>query len=200
VTAIYEDVDPKNKRNYKVSVAPSISKDPRSVYEEVSKELYDSWVESSKVTRPDRREVAYYRIFSEEKPVVMAGFFRFYNTKKDQSFTDDEKRIFEKLTPHLCQLIRIIHSYAFQSKAYQYFSTYVEICSKITSTYKLSATENKIMLNLLFGKTNEEIADLNFISIPTVKKHIQHIFKKTGVKSRLEFISSFFTSPEKVKL
>lgn len=41
------------------------------------------------------------------------------------------------------------------------------------------------------GKTNEEIADELFISIKTVKYHLYNVFKKLGVKNRLQLMNAF---------
>jgi len=87
-----------------------------------------------------------------------------------------------------------------QSKRYNYFSTYMEICNKLVSEFELSPTEYKMMTEILSGRTNEEIAYRNFVSVPTVKTHLQHIFKKTGTKNRVDFIGKFFTSPQNIDL
>ena len=39
------------------------------------------------------------------------------------------------------------------------------------------------------GKTNKEIEDDLFISIKTVKAHLYNVYKKMGVKNRLELIN-----------
>jgi DNA-binding CsgD family transcriptional regulator len=36
------------------------------------------------------------------------------------------------------------------------------------------------------GKVNKEIADLLYIGTETVKSHVKNIFKKFGVKNRVE--------------
>lgn len=50
----------------------------------------------------------------------------------------------------------------------------------------LSHTELNILKQLAEGKTNQEIADNQFISVHTVKKHISNIFKKLNIQSRNE--------------
>jgi DNA-binding CsgD family transcriptional regulator len=51
---------------------------------------------------------------------------------------------------------------------------------------KLSNSELNILKLISEGKTNQEIADILFISVHTVKKHISNIFKKLNLKSRAE--------------
>jgi len=50
----------------------------------------------------------------------------------------------------------------------------------------LTEREGKILLHLAEGKSNKEIADLMYVSIETIKSHLQAIYKKLGVKNRTE--------------
>lgn len=50
----------------------------------------------------------------------------------------------------------------------------------------LSKRENEIAGLLLQGKTTQETAEELFVSVSTVKTHIQHIYEKTGVRNRAE--------------
>ncbi|MCH4889111.1 helix-turn-helix transcriptional regulator [Acidaminobacter sp. JC074] len=61
----------------------------------------------------------------------------------------------------------------------------------LRSKYNLSDREIMIARELLKGKSNAEIAGCLFIAESTVKKHIQHIYKKTEVTSRGEFKKIF---------
>lgn len=54
--------------------------------------------------------------------------------------------------------------------------------------YPLTRREQEVADLILSCKTNEEIADELHISVVTVKKHIGHVFQKTGVKNRAQFI------------
>ncbi|MBQ9538030.1 MAG: helix-turn-helix transcriptional regulator [Treponema sp.] len=51
---------------------------------------------------------------------------------------------------------------------------------------KLSKREQEVAVLLLQGKTTQETADALFVSLSTVKTHIQHIYEKTGVRNRAE--------------
>ena len=49
----------------------------------------------------------------------------------------------------------------------------------------LSTSEIEIVLLIYQGHTNEEIAEIRFISIQTVKYHTSHIYKKLKLKNRI---------------
>lgn len=53
----------------------------------------------------------------------------------------------------------------------------------------LSVREADIVILLLEGLSNAEIADRLFISLHTVKTHVKRIFHKTGAESRTQLIS-----------
>ena len=63
-----------------------------------------------------------------------------------------------------------------------------------TRKYKLSPTENKVLLRMVQGQTNRQIAEAMFIELTTVKVHVHNILKKTGKTSRNEVISDFWHS------
>lgn len=53
-------------------------------------------------------------------------------------------------------------------------------------TYDFTPTEKRILLLLLEGRKNPEIAALCFISLNTVKFHVRNILRKTGCRTRKE--------------
>ncbi len=55
--------------------------------------------------------------------------------------------------------------------------------------YNISPREKEIFQLMLKGKSNKEIEDILFISLPTVKTHIYKIYRKMNVKNRLELIN-----------
>ncbi len=57
--------------------------------------------------------------------------------------------------------------------------------------FNISAREQEILHLILRGRSNKDIEDELFIAMPTVKSHIYSIFRKTGVKNRLELINLF---------
>ncbi|MEP2239624.1 MAG: helix-turn-helix transcriptional regulator [Maribacter sp.] len=59
------------------------------------------------------------------------------------------------------------------------------------SLAKLTEQENNIVQQILENKTNKEIAAIMFISVSTVKTHINNIYKKLAVTSRDEIKQRF---------
>lgn len=62
--------------------------------------------------------------------------------------------------------------------------------------YNLTARQNEILLCLLEGDSNKEIAEKLFITEGTVKTHIYNIFRKTEVSNRSQLISKIYKSKE----
>ena len=61
------------------------------------------------------------------------------------------------------------------------------------SELNLSPREREIVDLLVLGKSNKEMADQLCLSGDTVKAHLQHIFRKISVSSRLEAVVFFLT-------
>lgn len=57
----------------------------------------------------------------------------------------------------------------------------------------LTPREHGILDLLVQGKSNTDIADRLCVSLDTVKTHLQHIFRKIGVSSRLEAVIFILT-------
>ena len=57
------------------------------------------------------------------------------------------------------------------------------------TNHEFTERELDILKELTTGDTNAEIASRLFISVATVKSHIQHMMEKTGFKTRTELVS-----------
>lgn len=66
-----------------------------------------------------------------------------------------------------------------------------DIEREIDERSSLTEREKEMLRLLLQGKSNKEISALTFVSTDTVKTHLQNIYKKLGVKSRLEAVALF---------
>ena len=62
-----------------------------------------------------------------------------------------------------------------------------------TPELQMSARQREILDLLVQGKSNKEMADLLSLSSDTIKAHLQHIFRKIGVASRLEAVVYILT-------
>lgn len=57
------------------------------------------------------------------------------------------------------------------------------------TNHEFTERELDVLKELTTGDTNDEIAKRLFISVATVKSHIQHLMEKTGFKTRTELVS-----------
>jgi DNA-binding CsgD family transcriptional regulator len=183
-----------------VSITQSVSEDPDALFDDAVERSYRYAIATSKVEHPDEKKFDYYRMESRKYPRIMIGFFRHLEPDRNRAFTLEEKKIFDQLTPHLFLLFRCALNQRAQSQAFQYFDGFAKLGSKLASEHDLSEMEVRMVPNILFGYSNEEIAERQYISVSTVKSHIGHILKKTGTKNRVDFLAKFFTSPEHVSL
>ena len=55
--------------------------------------------------------------------------------------------------------------------------------------HQLSAREKEVLLLLLQGRSNRQIAEGLFISLNTAKTHIRNIYQKTGINRRYELLA-----------
>ncbi|MCK6492042.1 MAG: helix-turn-helix transcriptional regulator [Nitrospira sp.] len=59
-------------------------------------------------------------------------------------------------------------------------------------TSPLTKREQDVLRLMAAGSTTKEIADALFISMVTVRNHIQHIFEKLGAHTRLQALALAF--------
>lgn len=62
---------------------------------------------------------------------------------------------------------------------------------KMDEKFSLTEREKEMLRLLLKGKSNKEISALTYVSTETVKSHLQNIYKKLNVRSRLEAVTLF---------
>ncbi len=66
-----------------------------------------------------------------------------------------------------------------------------EDAAEIFERFGITPREREIVQLICSGKTNREIADELFISLQTVKDHAYRIFRKTGVRNRVQLANLF---------
>lgn len=84
--------------------------------------------------------------------------------------------------------ICIISNYASLWKRNEFYSkdAIEEVMEALDPDKKLTAREKEVLILMIQGKTNNQIAEELVISIYTVKRHANNIFKKIEVSSRAE--------------
>ena len=60
---------------------------------------------------------------------------------------------------------------------------------------QLTGQETRIALPVAEGRTNRQIADELFLSIKTIEGHTHTIYRKLGVRSRVELTVKLLTQP-----
>jgi DNA-binding CsgD family transcriptional regulator len=184
-----------------IGVKPLTNTNEDGAFNNVIADHYKSAIERQEAAFPNKpREYHYVDISSTDQPKITIGFFRYKSKEFDSHFTIEELRVLEKIKPHIILLYRAALNTMIQTQTFQNFVFYTDTCAKIAVEFELSATENKLLTEILFGYSNKDIAVRNFISSHTAKTHVHNIFKKTGVKNRVHFIAKFFTSPDRIEL
>ena len=104
-------------------------------------------------------------------PDGIAGGFGFDSFKRD--FSERDKLVLDTLQPHLVQLWRNAAARRRGSR----------------SLAGLTPREREILLWVARGKSNREIAAVLFIASGTVRKHLDNIYAKLGVRNRAQAVS-----------
>lgn len=107
------------------------------------------------------------------------GVATFYRLIGKENFQYDDVFLLDMLKEHLAY------------RLYKERQSYQKMENKITAReavgkYELTKREHTILKMLLEGKDNNELADDLSISINTLKKHILNIYRKLGIKNRVQ--------------
>lgn len=97
---------------------------------------------------------------------------------KDGDFTKDEIQFLQK-------------SHGFVEQSYCMLGQLPSApnSSAVPEHWQLSARERDVVELLAQGASNGDISRALFISVPTVKSHLQHVYRKSGVHSRTELLT-----------
>lgn len=120
-------------------------------------------------------------LFKKQK---MIGIINLFRSREMGNFTDREIEILDALKPHL---ENILFNLTLREK--RKHSREVKDFSK---GYKLSTREEEVVELMGKGFSNKEIEAILMISLSTVKKHVYHIYSKTGVKSRTQLLAMLY--------
>lgn len=114
-----------------------------------------------------------------EKVVIGIGLGR-----GSRSFTARDHQILDLLRPHIARAWRNAKTYTRLAGWCRRHSNGAWSFAEPFAELGLTARECQILCEVEQGKTNHEIAHTLFISVSTVKKHLEHVYAKLGVKSR----------------
>jgi len=65
----------------------------------------------------------------------------------------------------------------------------IELLSGFCGKYDLTERETELVKLICDGRTNSEISEILFVSLQTVKNSVHQIFRKTGVRTRVNLIN-----------
>lgn len=70
--------------------------------------------------------------------------------------------------------------------------------STVNHLEPLTRQEGEVVLALLSGSTNREMADRLFVSVKTIETHLTRVYRKLGCRSRSQVIAAYYsgTLPE----
>lgn len=105
--------------------------------------------------------------------------FVFIRESGASDFSERDRAVLELLRPHL----RALEARAALRRLLS--DAAIELDEQETSTDpQLTAREREVLLLVAEGKTNAQIAALLWVAPSTVKKHLEHVYEKTGVGRR----------------
>jgi DNA-binding CsgD family transcriptional regulator len=147
-----------------------------------------------------REETEYYKILFTPKGIhygvlltvvfndIYLGAVSLYRSKSDMDFSDRELFILGLLKEHLG--LRLYQEFLKESSGSGMNKLGLSV-SQFTEHYRLTPREAEIVNLLYKGLTNDEICSKLFICMNTLKRHNLNIYKKLGIKSRLQLFRLF---------
>ncbi len=111
----------------------------------------------------------------------MIGIINLFRSREMGNFSDRDMVLLDILKLHL---ENILVNLTEGERAYQ-----DEKLNGFAKRYRLSLREQEVMALMKKGFSNIEMERLLSISLSTVKKHVFHIYGKTGVKSRTQLLA-----------
>ncbi len=121
------------------------------------------------------------RIYSAHEGRII-GNISCFRPKPQGDFSDNEVEIARVLAPHIAQKLAFLLQ---QEPAKAFVADSVKAFDK----YRLTPKEREVVGMVLNDMTDGEIADALSISRATLKTHIYNIYRKTGVKNRVQLIA-----------
>lgn len=120
--------------------------------------------------------VIYVTIASHNK---LLGMRALYRTETDTDFSEEEVFLLELLSEHL-------NSRFYDESDYSEKNTATRL--SLLSDYSLTMRESEIVLMILEGTENKALCETLSITENTLKKHLQNIYGKLGIRSKKELL------------
>lgn len=167
----YEEID--KSRGIMVSGKTLIYRETDIVADEARRET-DYY---RKVYRPNNWDYALQMVVARNKKFL--GILTFYRTIGKENFSHDDIFVLDILKDHL----------GFRLE--QYIKRFGDNTEKYTITeavkeYQLTKREEMVLRLLMKGKNSESISEELVITPNTLKKHILNIYRKLGIKNRVQ--------------
>lgn len=131
----------------------------------------------NKVYRPNNWHYSLQMVLAREKEFL--GVVTFYRTIGKDNFQYDDIFILDMLKEHLA--FRLYRDNRIQEEAQEKMTI-----SEVTERFDLTKREHTILQELLQGKDNHTICEELSISVNTLKKHILNIYRKLGIRNRVQ--------------
>lgn len=130
-----------------------------------------------KVYRPNNWHFALQIILGYNKEFL--GVITLYRTIGKDNFAYDDVFVMDMMKDHLAYRL-------YQDKYHNDSQAQKLSVTEIAEKYDLTKREGMVLAELVNGNDNQKICDELSISINTLKKHILNIYRKTGVKNRVQ--------------
>ena len=93
-------------------------------------------------------------------------------TRSHKDFSDEERDLLEALRPYLVRTLQRLDV--------------SPIRETLRSRFGITRREAEVLALVVQGKTNAQIAATLFLSVGTVRKHLEHLYAKLGVATRTQ--------------
>lgn len=122
---------------------------------------------------------------------MLCGSVTLFRKRDSGDFSNDELELLRQANRHLCLRFADLFPHGFTGGV---LSGEIERCwngEQEGTAAQLAPREAEVLGLMLSGKTNREMAKAMFISESTLKKHVNAIYRKLGVRNRLELAGRF---------
>lgn len=130
-----------------------------------------------RVYKPNNWHYALQMIFGRNK--YFLGVVTLYRTIGKEDFTYEDVFLMDMLKDHMAYRLS-------QDRNNQMTSQEKLTLTQAVKTYDLTKREQTILQLLLQGMENTEICDRLSITVNTLKKHILNIYRKLGIRNRVQ--------------